>query len=216
VSLSHSRIRRISHKVQKMQDHSTIAKPGFIRRPDHVLFFAAIPPPDINAQMAKAWQTFGTGEDFRHDKLHLSIHAVAEADNLDPILITRAQKAPISLRTAPFTLSFDRLAMLGGDNGKYALVVQTAKANRMLSELAAELHSSCRAMGITASRSKKPTPHVTLAYGPGFPEVRLLDKPIHWIIDEVALIDSHRGQGRHVLLGRWPLPEDRQQPGFDF
>jgi 2'-5' RNA ligase len=200
-----------------MQDHSILTKPGVDRRSDHVLFFAAVPPPDINAQMARAWHASGTGEAFRHDTLHLSIHAVAEADVLDPILIRRAQQAAGSLRTAPFILEFDRVATFNGEPGKYPLVAATEKkSHKQLTDIAAELHSACRAMGLTASRSKRPTPHVTLAYGPGFPDVRLLDKPIQWLIEEVVLIDSHQGKGRHVLLGRWPLPKDRQQPGFDF
>lgn len=71
-------------------------------------------------------------------------------------------------------------------------------------------------MGRTASRFAKVTPHVTLAYGPGFSEPRLLDKPILWMIDEITLIDSLQGQNRHVALGQWSLPQDRQQPSFDF
>jgi 2'-5' RNA ligase len=193
-----------------------MAKPNLTRRPGHVLFFAAVPPPDINAQMAKAWQAFGTSEPFKHDTLHLSIYAVAEADDLDPTLIKRAQQAVNSLRTAPFALCFDHLARFSGDLGNYPLVLATDKSSRSLKELAAELHISCRKRGLTASRSLNVTPHVTLAYGPGFPEKRPLDQPITWNIDEITLIDSHQGKGRHKYLGTWPLPKDRQQPGFDF
>lgn len=190
--------------------------PSVTPRPAHVLFFAAIPPLEIKAQMAKAWQTFGTDEPFRHDMLHLSIYAVAGTDDLDPILIKRARQAAISLRTAPFTLCFDRLTTFSGDPGDYPLVVQTEKASHKLNDVAAELHAACRATGLTASRSAKITPHVTLAYGPGFSETRHLAKPILWAIDEITLIDSLQGQSRHVSLGRWPLPKDREQRGFDF
>lgn len=193
-----------------------MAKPSFTRRPDHVLFFAAVPPPEINARMAKAWQAFGTGEPFKHDTLHLSIYAVAGADELDPTLIKRAQQAANVLRTAPFTLAFDRLETFSGDPGKYPLVVRTEKTSRKLNDVAAELHAACRSTGLTASRSAANTPHVTLARGPGFPETRPLDEPILWTVTEITLIDSLQGQGRHVHLGTWPLPEDRQQPGFDF
>ncbi|MFO1175572.1 MAG: 2'-5' RNA ligase family protein [Paracoccaceae bacterium] len=199
-----------------MPDQQTLSRHGAARRPAHILFFAAVPPPEIAAQMARAWQLFGTGEPLRHDTLHLSIHAVAGVDDLDPILVKRARQAPNSLRAAPFTLCFDRLATFNGDPDDYPLVVATDKPSSKLKEVAAELRTACRAMGLTASQSATPTPHVTLAYGPGFPQPRLLDKPILWTIDEITLIDSLQGQGRHVTLGKWPLPKDRQQPGFDF
>lgn len=199
-----------------MPDHHTLTKPSTIGRPAHVLFFAAVPPPEIKAQMAKAWQAFGTGETFRHDTLHLSIYAVAGVDDLDPILVKRARQAANALRTAPFTLCFDRLMTFSGRPGNRPLVMATDNACDKPNEIATDLHAACRAMSITASRSAKVTPHVTLAYGPGFSDIRSLTKPILWTINEITLIDSLQGQSRHVPLGQWPLPQDRQQPGFDF
>ncbi|MCB1369364.1 MAG: 2'-5' RNA ligase family protein [Rhodobacteraceae bacterium] len=166
--------------------------------------------------MAKAWQAFGTGETFRHETLHLSIYAVAGADDLDPVLVKRARQAACVLRTAPFTLCFDWLMAFNGRPANYPLVLATDRTSDRLNEVAAELHTACRAMGITGRRSAKVTPHVTLAYGPGFSKPRKLDEPILWKVDEVVLIDSLQGRGRHVPLGLWPLPQDRQQPGFDF
>lgn len=199
-----------------MPDREMRTKPSPVGRPDHVLFFAAIPPPDIKALMARAWQTFGTGQSFRHDTLHLTIYPVAAVNDVDPALVKRARQAANFLRTAPFTLCFDRLARFNGGPISYPIVITTEKTSHELDDVAAELHSSCRAMGITASRSTKVTPHVTLAHGPGFSEIRLLDKPILWNIDEITLIDSLQGKGRHVSLGKWPLPKDRQQRAFDF
>lgn len=120
---------------------------------------------------------------------------------MDPALVKRARQAANFLRTAPFTLCFDRLARFNGGPISYPIVITTEKTSHELDDVAAELHSSCRAMGITASRSTKVTPHVTLAHGPGFSEIRLLDKPILWNIDEITLIDSLQGKGRHVSLG---------------
>ena len=187
-----------------------------LRRSGHVLFFAAVPPPDIKTAMERAWQTFGTGDPFRCDKLHLSIYAVAEVDHVDPTLVKRARQAANVLRTAPFTLRFDHLTTFGGAPDHYPLVVSMDKASRGVNDIAAELHTACRKLGLTASRSSTVTPHVTLAYGAGFPEKRPLDQPITWTIDEITLIDSHQGKGRHEHLGTWPLPKDRQQQGFDF
>jgi len=199
-----------------MQDHRALTEPRLTGRPAHALFFAAIPPLEIKARMAKTWQAFGTDETFRHGTLHLSIYAVAGTDDLDPILVQRARQAASSLRTAPFTLCFDRLMTFNGRSDNSPLVMATDNPSDELNEIAADLHAACRAMSLAGSRSAKVTPHVTLAYGTGFSETRRLAKPILWTIDEITLIDSLQGQGRHVPLGRWSLPKDRQQPGFDF
>lgn len=199
-----------------MPDHTTTKQPEQTARKAHALFFAAIPPAEISAQMAKAWQSFGTGEPFRHDTLHLSLYGIAEMDVIDPMLVQRARQAATRVRTAPFTLCFDRLMTFKGKPGNPALVVATDNTSRKPKEIAAELHAALRALGITASRSQTVDPHVTLAYGPGFPDTRHLIKPILWTISEITLIDSLYGQGRHASLGQWPLPHDRQQPGFDF
>lgn len=199
-----------------MQDHRAPTKANPSGRPAHVLFFAVVPPPEIKAQMAKAWQSFGTGETFRHDTLHLSISAVAGVDDLDPVFVERVRQAATALRTAPFTLCFDRLMTFTGRSASRPLVMATNNASDKPNEIATDLHAAFRAMNLASSRSRKVTPHVTLAYGPGFSDTRHLSNPILWTITEITLIDSLQGQGRHIPLGQWSLPQDRQQPSFDF
>lgn len=186
------------------------------RRPGHVLFFAAVPPAEIREQIVQAWQSYGTNAPFRRNTLHLSIHAVAGMDDLDQVIIKRAGDAAASVRTAPFTLRFDRVKTFPNSSIDKPLVLATDRASGELNAVAAELHTACRARGLGASRLTKPTPHVTLAYGPGFPEIRPIEKPILWTIDEITLIDSVQGEGRHVVLGKWRLPNDREQQSFDF
>lgn len=199
-----------------MQDHTTTKQPEQKDRLRHVLFFAAIPPAEIQAQMASAWQSLGTGARFRHDTLHLSFYGIAEMDVIDPMLVLRASQAATRVRTAPFTLCFDRLTTFNGQPKNLPLVVTTDSTSSGPKEIAAELHAALRALGITASRSPQVNPHVTLAYGPGFSGERLLTEPIFWTITEITLIDSLYGRGSHVSLGQWSLPKDRQQPSFDF
>lgn len=160
-----------------MLDHSLVTQSKPAQRPGHVLFFAAVPPSEIRDQLAKAWQAMGTGEPFRADTLHLSIYAVAGVDHLHPMLVQRARQAANALRTAPFTLRLDRLMTFNGDPGNYPLVATTEGRNHKLNEIAADLHAACRRLSLPGSRSTKPTPHVTLAYGPGFSEPRMLTTP---------------------------------------
>lgn len=205
-----------SKKRHKMPEHASPKQSQQTPRKAHALFFAAIPPAEIHAQMASAWQSFGTSAPFRHDTLHLSLYGIAEMGDLDPILIQRASQAATRVRTAPFTLCFDRLMTFNGQPENAPLVAATDGANNKPQEIAAELHAALRTLGITASQSQKINPHVTLAYGPGFSGERHLTKPIIWTISEITLIDSLQGQGRHLSLGQWPLPKNREQPSFDF
>lgn len=148
--------------------------------PAHALFFAAVPSADMRAQMAAVWRRLGTAEPMRYNTLHLSILGIAQADRLDPALVERACQAVRSLRQAPFTLDFDRLRTYPNRSRGKPLVLATGRASPELSAVAAELRAACRAMGLTGTGSATVTPHVTLAYGPGWAEDRRLDQPIRW------------------------------------
>jgi RNA 2',3'-cyclic 3'-phosphodiesterase len=199
-----------------MPDHLTRPRPQPPRRPAHVLFFACVPPAAIRDEIAEAWQSSGTARPFRHDKLHMSILPVAGLDILSPTLIEQARRAASGLRSAPFELCFDRLATFGGGLGNCALVLTTDGQDKPANALALDLHDALRAAGLVPPGRRKIVPHLTLAYGPGFSEIRPLAKPIRWAVRDITLIDSLQGQGRHVWLGTWPLVEGRQQPSFDF
>ncbi len=186
------------------------------RKPAHVLFFAAVPPDQIKDQIAEAWRSTGTGESFRRETLHMSLLAIAGLDMLDPILVDRAQRAALAVRHSPFELRFDRLMTFGGQPGNSALVIGTDGHNHHPNDLSMGLHHALKSVGLVPPNRKKVTPHLTLAYGPGFSHKRHLIKPICWTIRDFTLVDSLQGQGRHVPLGTWPLIESGPQPGFDF
>lgn len=198
-----------------MPRHRAPTRPGMKRHPDHVLFFAAIPPPGIADAMAEVWNTYGTGARLRRSTLHLSIYQIASADELDPVLVRRARQMPQALRTAPFTLRFDCLKPLSGGAGNPALAIM-ADSNAKLDAIASDLHAAARRLSLPGDRGGRITPHVTLAYGPSFGDTRPIGTPILWTIEEIALIDSHFGKSHHASLGQWPLPKDREQQGFDF
>jgi RNA 2',3'-cyclic 3'-phosphodiesterase len=174
----------------------------------HVLFFAAVPPQAIRERIAEAWRLSGSGERFRSKTLHSTIQRIANTKSLDTGLLDRARLAASSLHVAPFELCFDRLMTFGGGMGKRALVIGTDGQNDCANDLAAVLHEALREAGFMLPRRRPLVPHVTLAYGAGFAETRHLTEPVRWTIRDITLIDSLQGQGRHVPLGNWPLPED--------
>ncbi len=199
-----------------MPDNYPATKPARSRRSAHVLFFAAIPPDAIKDRTAEEWRSIGTGERFRHDTLHMTIQSIAGLDKQDQTFVERARRAVDALRTAPFELCFDRLMTFGRNHDDNALVLATDGLCNHANDLAIELHHALKTAGLAPPTFKKVVPHLTLAYGHGFSETRHLANPIRWTIRHLTLIDSLQGYGRHMQLGTWPLPQDRQQPSLKF
>ncbi len=189
-----------------MVDHQSreVAADRFI----HNLYFAAIPPVEIKNRIAAVWQKDGTGEKLRWDVLHLSLQNICPPGVLDRSKVAMAQTAASRLRHAEFTLTFDRLMTFGGRAGNRALVLGTDNSNPAANDLAIELRRLLAEVGVKCPTKAKVTPHVTLSYGPGFAGTRFLADPIRWTIQDITLIDSLIGQGRHVHLGTWRLMPD--------
>lgn len=174
-------------------------------RPAHVLFFAAVPPEPVAERIAEAWRGAGTRDGFRAATLHLSLLAAAELDRPDPQVTALLQAAAEGLRSAPFELRFDRIVTFGQGPGNHPIVLTVPERSAAVDGLAAELHRAATDAGLALPRLRRITPHVTLAYGRGFAGRRYLTQPVRWTVQEVTLIDSPQGEGRHIPLGRWPL-----------
>lgn len=179
-------------------------------RPAHVLFIAAVPPPEVAEAFARAWAAAGTGERFRRATLHMSLLAIAGLDRADPHLAALVGGAARRLRARAFALSFDRLVTFGHGPGRRPIVAATGGRSAAADALAAELHIAIRRADLRLPRFRRLTPHVTLAYGAGFPGYRPLTHPIRWEVAEITLIDSLQGQGRHLPLHRWRLAPGRE------
>jgi 2'-5' RNA ligase len=166
----------------------------------HNYFLAAIPDASLARQMEIAWQRHGTGERFRAQKLHMTLLEFKDQQNI-PTDLERLKRCVAGSDLRGFDLVLDRLMTFGGD----ALVLGMNGKSASASMLNKQLQKALTRSGFQPASSSV-TPHVTLAYGPGFPETRLLEKPISWRIDQLTLVDSLVGQGQHIRLADWPLP----------
>lgn len=82
------------------------------RPPRPFFFFAARPPDNVVTSIAQAWETLGTGEPLRRDKLHVTLLPVPElpdAESPSPAVIAALTRAGSSLKLPAFDLSFDRI-----------------------------------------------------------------------------------------------------------
>ncbi|MGA0617199.1 2'-5' RNA ligase family protein [Paracoccus sp. KR1-242] len=178
----------------------------------HFFFFAARPPEDVAEQMADAWQTLGTGEKLRRDKLHMTILLVADVSVVPEGLVDQLLNVGAAVTCPVFDVQFDRLATWRHGRARNNPLVLTVAGGRSVEgeALAAALLSALPE-DLRWPRWRL-VPHVTLAYGKGFGDDITLPQPIHWQIDSFTLTESLRGVGRHIPLASWRLDRAPDDP----
>lgn len=172
----------------------------------HNLFFAAQPPADVAHRIGRAWRALGTVDPWRGEVLHMTVLRLGQVVTAAPPDPARIELAMREFRFPAFELSFERMATFGrGPDKKPAIVLEPARRSPAVDELARRIFNALWPGQHAPHGGIKVSPHVTLAYGAGFSEKRLLAKPIRWRIGEIALIDSLIGLTLHVPLARWRL-----------
>lgn len=174
------------------------------RRPRHILFFAAVPPPPFATYVQQIWPIIGTGDRLRDRTLHMTILPVIGEDVVDPWLVRALTGALAGFSFPAFDITFDRLVAFKARK-KRPIVLRTPETNAPVDRLAQTVGRALKRVFPAFPKPDRVTPHVTLAYGAGFDGERLLPAPLGWHIRDIALIDSVQGEGRHVQLARWRL-----------
>lgn len=163
------------------------------------LFFALRPDAAaagrIHALALRLREVYGLkGKPLALERLHVTLCFLGDHDGLPPPLLAAASTATRSLHGAPFELRFDRVMSF------------ERRADRPLvlcrDDECPPLQVMRRQLGADQGGGFKP--HVTLLY-----DNRMISPqevaPICWNVTEVLLIHSLIGQGRHEVLGRYPL-----------
>lgn len=177
------------------------------QRPAHVLFFAAVPPPEIRDRIAEVWQRQDVDARFRGELLHLSVQAAAAVDEVPQALVDVLRRVGADTRGLAFELSFDRVETFGSGPGPRPIVLSTDRQGRGANELSIALRKEMSRLGLPGVTARKVEPHVTMAYADVPPNAVKLLQPIRWRVESFTLIDSVQGKGRHIPLGTWALGE---------
>jgi 2'-5' RNA ligase len=112
--------------------------------------------------------------------------------------IDKAREAVARVAQPAFRIAFNRLASFGGD----ALVLYGDEGVIGAELLHAAIHAALKVPGIAHGQPRAIAPHMTLMrQAPVLPEVHV--EPVGWTAREFVLI--HSTEGRHDILGRWPL-----------
>lgn len=198
---------RPSGSVRPAEPVCRALDPGDTAHAD-TLFFAVQPPPFTASSISRlAWHLRDkhrlTGKPLRPQCFHVSLLFAGYHGPMPPATLGAVREAAAAIAMPRFRVGFDwaasfrscrdRPLVLGGDDGVGGLIALRDKL------VAATLDIS----GIPPAR-RAFTPHVTLLYDPR--DVR--EEPVEeitWPVGEFVLIRSLFGQGRHIVLGRWPL-----------
>lgn len=171
----------------------------------HFLLFVAVPPPEVVAQIEQAWSLANRRDRFRRATLHMTILPVDRTYQFTPEMVAALSQPLDGLDFPSFDLTLDLLTTFGPQRRRDRPLVLTGRQENPAPDALCQMlwHRLARS-GLGVPRHRV-TPHVTLAYGKPLPPDGIPVPPVHWRVDELVLIDSLQGLGRHVPLARWRL-----------
>ena len=145
-----------------------------------------------------------TGRPLPSERLHVTLHNVSDHAEVRRDCVAAVSQAVRDLDLRRFEVVLDRVSTFRGRRGNLPVVL---RGNDGVATLAAQRRILATAMagaGLGQRPSGSYVPHVTLLYSDRSVADRAI-APIRWHADEFVLIRSFVGQGRHVVLARWPL-----------
>jgi 2'-5' RNA ligase len=138
-------------------------------------------------------------------RLHLTIACPGNPIRLTDQYELALTKAMERLSALAFDVNLVSAVRLSGRGGEFALALVGDEDTRdSTQELRTALADAQRREGIYSTRSRF-VPHVTLAYGSNVPVDPMPIPPVRFRAEEVVLIASPQGAGRHIQLGGWRL-----------
>lgn len=159
-------------------------------------FYLMAKPPAVLAGTIAA---LDRARDYDAARLHITLARLGEARDLPPagLLWLAALLDRAALST--FRVVFDRIA-----EGERVVALTGAEPMRGAVRAQRGLLRLLSAKGVPTFGPDPFRPHVTIRYRPDGRGTEAID-PISWRVDQILLVESVVGAGRHVEHGRWPL-----------
>lgn len=179
-----------------------------LHRPSiHKLFFALYPEPAAVEQASRIaarirWRNGLWGKPTPQARLHITLNGLGVHGAPPDEMIVRASKAVSRIHVRPFLIALNQVVswngsprplVLLGDEGVFGVYA-----------LHAAIHQALAEAGLRRPWEPSFTPHLTLLRD--FHETPSeFVSPVTWIVRDFRLVDSLHGEGRHDVLGAWPL-----------
>jgi len=172
-----------------------------MREPDRSRLFLAFRPPRSVAAEIAFWREsflFG-GNPVDNERLRLTLFMLGDFDRAPPDLIARVKDALSDSFIPSCRIVLDTLA--GGAGSALLASSQNLSGARRVQSLVAGLLARA---GIAPAPGWRFSPHVTLLHDHGYCGHWPID-PIRWTAEEIVLIESLVGRGRHIAHAVLPL-----------
>jgi 2'-5' RNA ligase len=180
--------------------------PSGIGRPEY--YIAILPDPEIAEKASRFADNLQKEYAFpvgsRHSKLlHLSVCGIGCYEEPAEDIAAALGDAIGSIHIEPFTLVLDCL-MTFKTAAKH-VVLSGEERQDQFRMLHVQLAKAFRLIGFHVRRKSSFLPHMTLFYRGKDIDKRELEHPFVIKANQVFLVQSHIGEGRHDHFGPWPL-----------
>lgn len=136
-------------------------------------------------------------------RLHMSLNFVGTFRG-PPTRSVMEKAASLAAKVAlrRFAVTLNHVESWDGDPHPMVLLGDDGVTGAEL--LHAAIHKALAAGTMAPRREPQIWPHVSLLWDKAQPPREVVD-PISWMAREFVLLDSPHGEGRHEVIGRWPL-----------
>jgi len=171
------------------------------------VFFAIRPNEDavkrIMRQAARVKAEYGlAGRVTPGERLHVTLQWVPVPRGAVEWFAAIARFVALDIGIPPFDVTFDDVLSFRKTEGNRPIVLRGGTGELM--GLFQILGEGMRRLGFGEFARRTFTPHVTMLYDRREVPAHEVE-PITWPVREFVLIHSLQGQGRHKVVGRWPL-----------
>lgn len=183
---------------------------GFENRPQtDRLFFCLFPPPvACEAIIAESdglrVEHSLAGRSVEPSRLHVTLHHLGDHVDARDDIVQAATAVASRIAVAPFRMALHSASSFAGKEGSHPCVLLGPEERQPVHALWRELSNQLMAAGLGRYLKREFVPHVTLLYDRQLLTPQSIE-PIEWVVRDFSLVRSLLGQGRHQILGNWPL-----------
>jgi len=182
---------------------------ALMQRGRHYLFFAIRPDAATAERICRLAADFRrrhqlAGRPVAAERLHISLNFVADLCRPDPQVIDRAVAAAAEVVMPSFVVALDQLGTWGRGAGPKPVVLGADDGVIGANLLHGKIHPALARAGLAPRIEPVIEPHLTLLRDTAHVPMAYVE-PLIWRVEAFVLLDSVRGEGRHEVLGCWPL-----------
>ncbi|HYP71650.1 MAG TPA: 2'-5' RNA ligase family protein [Variovorax sp.] len=155
------------------------------------------------------------GNSLGAERFHVTLHLIGDfADGIPPSVLARALDAarPVAEKASPFDIGLDTVASFTRKRRNMPLVLLGEEGVQGVAQLQQALLASLTAAGLVARPEPHFTAHLTLLYDDIPLAPQRTSEAVVWRVEEMLLVRSLLGRGRHEVLARLPFRGDARAP----